>query len=128
MSTPNPNPIVEAEFTLLKRHMPGTSIRGARRYHSDLATLCRMSANPGENGTTAWVHDISTVGIALICPQELAVAAALTLRLRKSDQSGFISISATVIHATPEVSGAWRIGCRFERELSDDELDSCLQS
>jgi hypothetical protein len=120
------NLIVEAEFTLLKRHMPGATVRDARRYRCDLATLCRLIANPQEAGDTAWVHDVSSTGIGLIYARELFAASSLTLRLRKNDQGGVILIGATVVHATPEVNGAWRIGCRLERELTEEELDSCL--
>ena len=120
------NPIVSAEFTLLRRQMPGASIRGARRYRCDLATLCRLAATHGETGPTAWVRNLSKAGIGLICSQEFAVGQNLTLRLRKNDGSGIITTVAKVVHATPEVGGTWRIGCRFERELSHEEVDDCL--
>lgn len=120
------NAIVEAEFTLLKRQLNGQTVRGPRRYRCDLATLCRIIASPSQATDTAWVHDVSTSGIGLLYTRELAPASALTLRLRKNDQSGVISIGATVVHASPEVNGAWRIGCRLERQLTDDEIDSCL--
>ena len=74
----------------------------------------------------AWVHDVSSTGVGLVYSQTLSVGATITLRLRKSDQSGVILIGAEVIHCTPEVNGSWRIGCRFERALTDDEHDSCL--
>jgi len=122
------NPIVSAEFTLLRRQMPGAALRGARRYRCDLATLCRLAAIPtgAEHGATAWVHNISKAGIGLICSREFALATNLTLRLRKNDGSGVITIAAQVVHVTREVGGTWRIGCRFERQLSHDEVDDCL--
>ena len=120
------NPIISAEFTLLRQQVPGAAVRGARRYRCDLATLCRLTAPPAEDSSTAWVHNISKRGIGLICSQEFAAAQNLTLRLRKNDRSGVIEIAATVVHATAQVGGAWRVGCLFERDLSDDEIDSCL--
>ena len=120
------NPIVEAEFTLLKRHMTGQAVRAARRYRCDLATFCRVMPAQIQGDDTGWVHDISTVGIGLIFGRELAAGSSLGLRLRKNDKSGTIAIGATVVHSTPEVNGSWRIGCVLERELSDEELDSCL--
>ena len=121
-----PKSIVEADLTLLKRQLPGAGMRGARRYRCDFVTLCRIIASQSESSDIAWVHDVSSTGVGLVYSQTLSVGATITLRLRKSDQSGVILIGAEVIHCTPEVNGSWRIGCRFERALTDDELDSCL--
>lgn len=122
------NPIVSAEFTLLRQQPPGAAVRGARRYRCDLATLCRLAPVPTatDKGATAWVRNISRHGIGLICSQEFVADANLTLRLRKNDGSGVITIGAKVVHSTREVGGTWRIGCRFERQLSHEEVDDCL--
>ena len=120
------NPIVDADFTLLKRHMTKTGVRGARRYLCDLASFCRVIEALSETSNSAWVHDISTAGIGLNYFKELAATTTMTLRLRTAKDGGLITIGATVVHSTPEVNGTWRIGCVFQRELSENELDSCL--
>jgi hypothetical protein len=119
-------PIVEAEFTLLKRHVPTQGLRSTRRYRCDLATLCKVIYPDGAAPDTGWVHDLSKQGISLVLAKELPVGSRLSLRLKGHEGGNILEIQATIIHCTPEMDGNWRIGCTLERRLTDDELDQQL--
>jgi hypothetical protein len=119
------SPVVEAEFTLLKRHMtPGSGVRGSPRYRCALATLGRVCFPTQQAPEDAWIHDLSKIGVGLNLAKSLAIGTSLMVRLKGG--SLVLEIVATVIHATPLVDGTWRIGCTFERKLTADELDSLL--
>jgi hypothetical protein len=120
------NPIVEAEFTLLKRHAPTQGLRSTRRYRCDLATLCRVTFPGCTAPETGWVHDLSKHGISLVLGRALEVGSNLSLRLKGHEAGNVLEIQATIIHCTPEVDGNWRIGCTLARRLTDEELDQQL--
>jgi len=117
-------PVVEAEFTLLKRHLVGSAARGSPRYRCALATLGRLFFSDKNRPEDAWIHDVSKIGVGLNLSRPLETGTELTVRLK--GESGVLEIPANVIHSTPQVDGTWRVGCTFGRKLTADELDNVL--
>ena len=117
-------PVVEAEFTLLKRHLGGTGARGSPRYRCALATLGRLFFADGGKPEDAWVHDLSKIGVGLNLSRPLEAGTGLTVRLK--GVAGVLEVAANVVHSTPQVDGTWRVGCTFGRKLTADELDNVL--
>jgi hypothetical protein len=119
------SPAVEAEFTLLKRHMtPGTGVRGSPRYRCALATLGRVSFPPQNTAQDAWIHDLSKIGAGLNLAKPIQPGTAVVVRLKGGTL--ILEIPATIIHSTALIDGTWRVGCSFSRKLSAEELDCLL--
>lgn len=118
------SPVVEAEFTLLKRHMTTSGVRGSPRYRCALATLGRLYFPPQANPEDAWIHDLSKIGVGLNLAKPLDAGTPLVVRLKGGTL--VLEIEAKVVHSTPQVDGTWRVGCAFGRKLSAEELESLL--
>jgi hypothetical protein len=117
---------VDAEFTLLMRHMSEVKRRASVRYRSNLATLGQLFFP--DNGQTweAWVHNLSECGIGLNLNQPLEPGANIVIRLKGQSDFIMLQLPARVVHATQEVDGTWRVGCEFEKKLSPEDLDTLL--
>jgi hypothetical protein len=125
MSSPQIVP-VEAEFTLLKRHLSEMKRRSAVRYRCNLATYGRVLFPDGGETLDTWVHNLSETGIGINLSRSLSVGTALVVRLKGPSEGVTIKLGARVVHATQEVDGTWRVGCEFETRLSHEELDALL--
>lgn len=123
---PEPTVPVEAEFTLLKRHLTALKRRGSVRYRSDLACLGRLILPPASTAEDVWVHDLSDTGIGLNLSHRLEAGSAVVVRLKGTSPKVCLELPARVVHCTQEVDGTWRAGCAFDRRLAYDELDALL--
>jgi hypothetical protein len=72
------------------------------------------------------IHDLSEAGIGLILDQALPTGTRLQLLL-DSDAVARSWVLAEVVHATPDRTGTWLVGARFERPLSPTELEALLR-
>jgi hypothetical protein len=117
---------VDAEFTLLKRHLTAIKRRASVRYRSNLATLGQMFFPDKGETEEVWVHNLSETGIGVNLDRSLEAGANVVLRLKGTADFIMLQLSARVVHSTQEVDGSWRIGCEFEKKLTADELETLL--
>ncbi len=117
---------VEAEFTLLKRHLNNIKRRGAVRYRCHLATLGRLIFPASGESREAWVHNLSDSGIGLNLTEPLAAGTEVLIRLSGNSRDVTLKLPARVVHATQEVDGSWRVGCTFAGKLSPEVLETLL--
>jgi hypothetical protein len=100
----------------------GLDRRVAVRFPANPDASCH--AAPASGGScTAWVRDISAVGVALLIAREFAPGIVLTIELENAIRQVSCVIRARVVH-TLEIppDGRWLHGCAFERTLTDEEL------
>jgi hypothetical protein len=105
-------------------HSPisGLDRRVAVRYPANPNASCHAAVASG-GSCTAWVRDISAVGVALLIAREFPTGTILTIELENALHRVNCVIRARVVH-TLEVppDGRWLHGCAFERTLTDEEL------
>lgn len=116
-------PIVEAEFTLLKRNGPGAGMRTARRYKCMLGVLGKM-IRPNLPDEEVWIHDLSKEGVGLNVDHAPEIGSPIALRVRIGSEKKVFR--AIVVHATAQVDGTFRVGCRFDRKISAEDLEALL--
>jgi hypothetical protein len=75
----------------------------------------------------AEVVDISTRGIGLRVGEPLAVGTVLRLEVEGIEEPARLALLACVVRATAQPDGGWVLGCTFQRELGDAEIQ-CLLS
>jgi len=73
-----------------------------------------------------WVINLSKGGIGINLSHPLESGAQVTICLKSDDQKTLFQKNSRVIHSTQQVDGSWRIGCEFDEQMSDDELDTLL--
>jgi hypothetical protein len=117
---------VEAEFTLLRSHLSAIKRRASVRYRCNLATFGRVFFPASGATLDTWIHNLSHTGIGINLGCALEVGTAVVIRLKGPSEQGTLELTARVVHATQEVDGTWRVGCRFENKLSHEELDALL--
>ena len=115
---------IEAEFTLLKKHMAGVRVRGAARYRCALATLGRLHFPETGKSSNVWIHNLSETGIGLNIEHRLEAETPLVVCLKSS--RGSYRLNARVIHATPQADETWRVGCQLIDKLTPEMLDDLL--
>jgi PilZ domain len=96
------------------------------RFPSDLEAICWA---PGDEEVDAFggvVRDISAGGIGIICRDEPCMGALVRIRLHSHYVNLVNSLDASVVSVTPIGRGEFLIGCRWERELSQDERNHML--
>jgi hypothetical protein len=96
--------------------------RASVRYLCNLETQCRPIAGTAANSWPACAVDVSTGGIALVLARRFERGAILSLRLENLNGEVARTLFLRVVHATMEEGGAWRLGCSFASELSEEEL------
>lgn len=116
-------PIVEAEFTLLKRNGPVAGMRAARRYKCMLGVLGKM-IRPDLPEEEVWIHDLSKEGVGLNVSEAPDIGSPIDLRVRIGSEKRLLR--ATVVHATPQVDGTFRVGCRFDVKITAEDLEALL--
>ncbi|MGE3805210.1 MAG: PilZ domain-containing protein [Gemmataceae bacterium] len=82
----------------------------------------QVAPKKGGRPYKAMVHDLSTTGIAMVLHHSFDRDTLLSVELQSADQSFSFSLLAEVVHCTPTDNHNWRIGCRFVRELTEEEV------
>jgi hypothetical protein len=117
---------IEAELTVFRPKLSKTRRRNADRYRCPLAASGRLDFPATGESLTVWLNNLSVTGIGMNVPRALEVGLPIVVRLRLERTGEPLSFPATVVHATPEVDGTWRIGCQFNTPLSEQTLDQLL--
>ena len=76
---------------------------------------------------TAWAVNLSLTGIGLLLRRRLDRDAPLSVRVHGLTHGMSRELMGRVAHSTPQSSGEWLVGCRFNAELSSQELMEILQ-
>ncbi|HEV3258792.1 MAG TPA: PilZ domain-containing protein [Gemmataceae bacterium] len=92
-----------------------------------LKGLCHgLHALADASWSDAQVYDISTEGIGLVLGGPVDAGTILELDLQNTAQTDSIPKLAHVTRTAAQADGSWRVGCRFVRQLGDDELKALL--
>jgi len=95
---------------------------GERPFVSRLcqSSFCRLL------GGAAWevrIHDISPLGITLLCEGPAQPGERLDLRLSGPGSPLGLALRARVVHAVALPDGRWLVGCAFDAPLPDALAD-----
>lgn len=107
-------------------HAPGIDRRASVRHFArpDLTgTACESRRN---RPWKALIRDLSTTGIGLVLNQTFDAGTELAIELYSPDMVLSYTLLTRVAHSTRQGNGSWLIGCRFVRELSEEELRNLL--
>jgi hypothetical protein len=99
--------------------------RACVRYKCGPATPGRVQFD-GEEWQRAWVLDLSSSGAGLLLGRQVEKGRVITVFLKSNAQKTTFELPARVCHATRQLDGDWMVGCEFEAELTDDQLDALL--
>ncbi len=76
---------------------------------------------------TGWAVNLSQSGIGLLLRHKLDCDAPLSVRVHGANFGVSRELVGRVAHCTPQGSGEWLVGCRFNAELSSQVLMEILQ-
>jgi len=88
--------------------------------------LVRVLAKPSFVCLQARVSDVSAGGIALVYHRRLKPGTDLAIHLELEPPELCRNLVARVVHAIPLARGKWRMGCKFNGWLSEEELTALL--
>jgi hypothetical protein len=72
------------------------------------------------------IHDISPLGIGLICESPIQVGETLSLQLRGAVSGIGLALQARILHVEKRVDGQWQAGCVFDHRLPDELVTMLL--
>jgi hypothetical protein len=100
--------------------------RSWRRYLCNIVTSCE-SVNPAQQEpSSAKILNVSPAGLGLLVTRQFEQGSLVSVELPSSNGSPATSMLARVIHAKPQPTGDWVLGCAFTRQLTDQELQKLL--
>jgi len=97
-------------------------LRAFARHVCTHKPLVRVLAKPSFVCLEARVSDVSTSGIALIYHRRLKPGTDLAIQLTHEEPELCRNLVARVVNAIPLARGRWRMGCKFNGWLTEDEL------
>ncbi len=93
------------------------------RHAADRAVRCGPAASgEGESALPASVLDISESGARLIVGREFRSGEVIAVEVPASDGLAGRAVLAVVVHASRRPGRQWVLGCRFSRDLGQDDL------
>jgi|SRR6516165_5243517 len=96
--------------------------RASLRHRTGLRVPCRLVDDPAGQSWQARVRDLSTLGIGLLLPHEVQLAALLEIELVRAKGTLVRTVLARVIHVEEDGARSWIVGCAFVGELTDAEM------
>jgi serine/threonine protein kinase len=101
--------------------------RTAARYGCVLATAFAIqdSLHDDTDSVESWpatVQDVSPGGLSMVLSRRFEPGTRLTVRLRCGPEAAPASVEARVVHVREHGAGQWQLGCRFARQLTEEEL------
>ena len=110
------------------RQQPTTkNRRAAARYPSTLGASCQRV----QGSTARWqaeIQDISLTGLRMTLDRRFEVGTVLTLEILDEQGNGVTKSLVRVQWVREASPNRWSIGCAFHRPLTDDDLDTLLES
>jgi hypothetical protein len=98
------------------------------RYTANRITVNMSEADTEEISWVARMQDLSQKGIGLLFKRRFEVGAKLTVELLVEGRGEPVQLHVQVVHADQKPDGKWYVGCQLAMELSEEELQSLLQS
>jgi hypothetical protein len=83
-----------------------------------------LDGQPGSVSAEGYVSDLSASGVGLLLRREIPMGA--TLAITPFESAPAPLPPAQVVRSV-QVGGRWRLGCRLEQRLSEQELRAWLQ-
>lgn len=105
---------------------PGIDRRAAVRHFVRPDVTGTASVAKNQRPWKAVIHDLSTTGIGLFLNQSFDPKTDLAVELYSPDMLLCYTVLTRVVHCSRQSNGSWLVGCRFVRELSEDELQNLL--
>jgi hypothetical protein len=98
--------------------------RASARLPCNQETFCQpIAARRGDDWRwPARIRDISLRGVGLLLSRRFERGTILVIELQGTGKVCERMMIARVIHATPQESGDWIVGCEFINPLSDEDL------
>jgi serine/threonine protein kinase len=101
--------------------------RAATRYPSLLGASCQRV----QGSTARWqaeIQDISLTGLRMTLDRRFEVGTVLTLEILDEQGNGVAKTLARVQWVRETSQNRWSVGCAFHRPLTEDDLDTLLES
>ena len=93
------------------------------RHAADVSARCGPAARDhGEAPLLARVTDVSVAGARLVAGRPFHPADLISIELPTQGGKAVLAVLAVVVHAAPRPDGQWALGCRFSRDLTDEDL------
>ncbi len=122
------HPAMPQELLFAEPELTGEAaeLRAFVRHACTHKPLVRVLAKPTFICLQARVLDVSTGGIALVYHRRLKPGTDLAIELEHVEPELCRIMVARVVHAIPLARGQWRMGCKFNGWLTNEELSALL--
>jgi PilZ domain len=94
-----------------------------------LSNFCpvRLLTRPSLQPFQGFIREVSREGIGLVVSRSVEPGTLLAIQLRKRLTGVSEILTAQARHATPVSPFHWLVGCRFSRNLTDEEMAALLR-
>jgi hypothetical protein len=111
------------------QQLPTGERRSSLRHSFQLKALCQAHAcHKGDPWLLGTSQVISSTGVGFILHRRFDPGTLLTIELQRPKRDSWRSLSARVMHATPQPDGNWMLGCTLGAALSEGELHGWLNA
>jgi hypothetical protein len=100
--------------------------RRSLRYPCHLRTYCRLIGTGLTESRSALAWDLSASGVNLVLSRPFLPGSLLTVELEGPGQRIAPWLMMRVVHVSERVPGEWVLGCAFERQLADSDVQNLL--
>ncbi len=83
---------------------------------------CGEANDEADAGVYGLLRDVSRGGIQIVSPRRFDSGALINIQIASREQADSMSVLACVVRAQPHGDSEWAMGCRFSRELDDQQL------
>jgi PilZ domain len=85
-----------------------------------------VAVQPHFTALGATLRDVSTHGVGMVAGGGSGPGTVVALRLPDPRLGRPQTVLARVVHAAPDATGGWVVGCALAAPLAEDELRACL--
>jgi hypothetical protein len=98
------------------------------RYTANRLTVNMSGGDTEEISWVARMQDLSQKGVGLLFKRRFEVGAKLTVEFLVQGREEPVQLQVQVVHADQKPDGNWYVGCELTVELTEEELQSLLES
>jgi PilZ domain len=113
----------QRERAALLNQPPPENRRAWVRHLCDVQTSCQPNSGAEMNWPVR-IRDVSCGGIKLVAHQPFATGTILNIQLGTGNDGVTRMALAEVLHANEQHDGTWALGCRFTKELTEQDMDA----
>jgi hypothetical protein len=92
------------------------------RRPSNAQVTCQTTSDEDDQRYPAQVRNVSRGGISLSLDRRFEPGTLLTVELPNQGANSTYTVLVCVAHVQAQEGGKWALGCRFSRDLDDDDL------